>query len=734
MAEAHATSPSAGGDRVHVLLPLPLAGAYDYARAESGAEPGDFVVVPLGRRHVAGVVWGRGGANPESPVAAAKLKRIAEILEVPAMGETMRRFIDWVAAYTCADPGAVLRMAMSVPAALTAPRPRVGYRLAGPPPERLTPARRRVLEVLAVGPALTRAEIVEAAGVGASVVTGLVGSATLAEVALPATAAAVDPDGRRPGPSLTPEQQDIAEALEDAARKGGYSVSLLDGVTGAGKTEVYFEAIAGALAKHGQVLVLLPEIALTAQWLARFEARFGVPPQTWHSDLRQAERRRAWRAIAEGDAKVVVGARSALFLPFADLALIVVDEEHDGAFKQDEGVCYHARDMAVARASLAEIPIVLVSATPSLESLVNAERGRYRHLRLPNRPGAAELPEIEAIDMRSAGLPAGEWISPLLRARIGSALAAGEQALLFLNRRGYAPLTLCRRCGHRLECPNCATWLVEHRFQDRLRCHHCDFSRVPPEACPACEAEADFTACGPGVERILEDTAKLFPAARAEVVASDTVHGPRAAQAMIERIAQGEIDLVIGTQIIAKGHNFPLLTCVGVIDADLGLAGGDLRAAERTYQLMSQIAGRAGRGKRPGRAYLQTYMPEHPVMEALVSGDRDRFLEREGEARLRQGMPPYGRLVALVVSGPDEPRARDTAAALARAAPGDADIQVLGPAPAPLALLRGRFRYRLLLKASRGVRVSELTRAWVARVTPPANVRVRIDIDPYSFL
>ncbi len=734
MVEPHASSPPPSAERVHVLLPLPLAGAYDYSAGEVDAAPGDVVVVPLGRRHATGVVWGRGSANPEAPVDAARLKPVAEILPVPAMGETMRRFVDWVAAYTCADPGSVLRMAMSVPAALVAPRPRIGYRLAGPPPERMTTARSRVIALLADGPARTRSEIADGAGVGTGVVSGLVTAGTLHEVDLPAVAPPPEPDWRRDGPSLTLEQQDVAEELERTVRGGGYSVSLLDGVTGAGKTEVYFEAIARALARGGQVLVLLPEIALTAQWLARFEARFAVPPQTWHSDLRQAERRHAWRTIAEGRTKVVVGARSALFLPFAELGLIVVDEEHDGAFKQDEGVCYHARDMAVARASLADIPVVLVSATPSLESLVNAERGRYRHLRLPNRPGVAELPEIETIDMRSSGPPAGEWISPLLRARIAQALSAGEQALLFLNRRGYAPLTLCKRCGHRLECPNCAAWLVEHRFQDRLRCHHCDFARPLPETCPNCEGEADFTPCGPGVERILEEASGLFPEARAEVVASDTVHGPLAAQAMIKRIADGEIDLVIGTQIIAKGHNFPLLTCVGVIDADLGLAGGDLRAAERTYQMLSQIAGRAGRAERPGRAFLQTYMPEHPVMEALVSGNRDQFLEREEEARLAQGMPPHGRLAALIVSGPEEERVRAVANALARAAPGDGDIQVLGPAPAPLALLRGRFRYRLLLKASRSVRVSELARAWVARVTPPSNVRIRIDIDPYGFL
>jgi len=692
---------------------------------------GAFVAVPLGGRLLAGVLWDDAGADEQVP--EARLRPLAAALPVPPLPAAVRRFVERVAAYTVTPPGNVLRMSMSVSAALVEPAVRLGYRLAGSPPERLTPPRRRVLEILADGLARTAAELTERAGVGSGVLRGLLAAGTLEEVALPDLLPFADPDPARAGPLLSPGQRLAADALS-AAVDQGFSVTLLDGVTGSGKTEVYLEAVAAALAAGRQVLVLLPEIALTADWLTRFERRFGVPPAQWHSELRPGERRRTWRAIADGRARAVVGARSALFLPFPELGLIVVDEEHDQAFKQEEGTIYQARDMAVLRASIGAHPIVLSSATPSLESLNNVALGRYRRQHLPERAGTAVLPAVAAIDLRREPPPRGRWLSPRLKTAVEEVLAAGEQALLFLNRRGYAPLTLCRACGHRLQCPNCTAWLVEHRFQGRLACHHCGFETLPPAQCPACGAEGRFAACGPGVERLWEEVRHGFPDARAEVVASDTVHGPAAAAELVRRIAEREIDLVIGTQMVAKGHHFPHLTLVGVVDADLGLAGGDLRATERTWQLLHQVSGRAGRAERAGRVLLQTWQPEHPVMRALVSGDRDGFLEREAEARRAAGMPPFGRLVALIVSAADPAQAQETARALARRAPAGAGIAVLGPAPAPLALLRGRHRWRLLLRTPRGVNASELARQWVAAVPAPGSVRIAVDVDPYSFL
>lgn len=735
----HASNPpesvNACTRRVHVLLPLPLGAPYDYLDlSEHGLQPGDFVSVPLGRRVVAGVVWGLGPADPATAIEEARLKPVIDRLPVPAMPEVTRRFIAWLADYACAEPGAVLRMAMSVPAALEPPQPRIGFALAGPPPERMTAARHRVIAALADGPARTAADLARFAGVSASVVSGLVSSGTLGEVPLPPDDGVAVPDPRHGGVTLTPEQSAVADRLVANVRAGGYSTTLLDGVTGAGKTEVYLEAVAAALEAGRQVLVMLPEIALTAPWLERFTRRFGVPPVAWHSDLKSSERRRHWRAVAEGKAKVVVGARSALFLPYADLGLIVVDEEHDPAFKQDDGVAYQARDMAVARAAMGKLPAILVSATPSLESLVNVEWGRYGALHLPNRIGAAVLPELAAIDMRKDAPARGDWLSPVLLEAMAETLAAGRQTLLFLNRRGYAPLILCRTCGHRLGCPHCTAWLVEHRFKGRLICHHCGFNLPLPDTCPECESEHSLASCGPGVERILEEVTRHFPQARALVVASDTVHGPTAAEALFHAIAEGEFDIIVGTQIMAKGHHFPKLTLVGVVDADLGLNGGDLRAAERTYQLMNQVSGRAGRAAEPGRAFLQTYVPEHPVMQALISGDRDRFLEAEKEARRAESLPPFGRLVAVIVSGPEQDEAAAVAQRLARAAPSETDIVVYGPAPAPLSLLRGRFRFRLLLKTARRINASDVARDWVAKVEAPRQVRIAIDVDPYSFM
>ncbi len=732
--------------RLRVLLPLPLAGAYDYRAGPGlGLKPGDFVRVPLGRRAAIGVVWDDGDGTAEA-VAEAKLRNVSARCDVPPLSGEMRRFIDWVAGYTLSPPGAVLRMAMSVPEALEPPRPVIAYRVAedAPHPDssdpgevRLTASRRRVLRELGSGPPRAIAELALAAGVGAGVVRSLIDMGWLEEVELPRTRPP-GPDGTRPGPVLSPEQEGAAETLRE--RQGqGFSVTLVDGVTGSGKTEVYFEAIAAALREGRQSLVLLPEIALSAQWLARFEARFGAPPAIWHSEISPAQRRRTWREVAEGSVPVVVGARSALFLPFAKLGLVVVDEEHEAAFKQEDGVVYHARDRAVVRARFAGVPAVLVSATPALETVINVERGRYGVVHLPDRHGGASLPEIQTIDMRRETMPRNAFLSPKLREAIAETLGRDEQAMLFLNRRGYAPLTLCRTCGHRLNCPTCTSWLVEHRRAGRLQCHHCGHTISRPPACPSCGDEDSFVPCGPGVERVAEEAGALFPGARVALVTSDTMTGPSAAAEFLERMAGHGIDLLVGTQIVAKGHHFPRLTLVGVVDADLGLAGGDLRAAERTYQLLHQVAGRAGRAERPGRALLQTYMPEHPVMLALValsqrSEARDDFLQIEAEERRRHGWPPFGRLAAIIVAGRDANVVDRVARELGRTAPSGHGIETLGPAPAPLALLRGRHRRRLLVKASREINLQAALDSWLSRVRAPSNVRLTVDIDPYSFL
>jgi primosomal protein N' (replication factor Y) len=718
--------------RVPVLLPYPFAGTFDYAVPDALApRAGDLVLVPLNRREEVGVVWD----TPSGPsVADGKLKPVSAILPAPPMPPPLRRFVDWIAGYTLATPGEVLAMALRVNA-LRPETPAPGWRLADiPETTRLTEARERVVVLMRDGSLRSTADIARAARVSAGVVRGMADAGLLAPVALPARAPFARPDPAHPGFTLSPAQSSAAEALRGAVAAQRFTVTLLDGVTGSGKTEVYLEAVAECLAQGRQALVLLPEIALSSQWLERFERRFGVAPAVWHSDLGGRTRRVTWRAVAEGTAPVVVGARSALFLPFPDLGLIVVDEEHETAFKQEDGVVYHARDMAVVRARLGSAPAVLVSATPSLETLANVETGRYRRITLAARHGGAQLPEVAAVDLRLSPPERGRFLSPPLVEAVQETLARGEQAMLFLNRRGYAPLTLCRACGHRMQCPNCTAWLVEHRARKLLTCHHCGHAEPIPHLCPACAAEASLVPVGPGVERITEEAAAVFPEARRLVMASDTMPGPHAAAEAARAVAAREVDLIIGTQIVAKGWHFPHLTLVGVVDADLGLAGGDLRAAERTVQLLHQVAGRAGRAEAPGRVLLQTFSPEHPVMQALMGGDLGEFMAREADARRPGHWPPYGRLAALIVSADTAQDADEAARDLGIAAPRGEGIAVLGPAPAPLAILRGRHRRRLLLKTRRDIAVQPLLRGWLDQVEVGRGVRVDVDVDPVSFL
>ena len=714
--------------RVPVLLAYPFKGPFDY-RVPHGLDPqpGDLVLVPLNRREEVGVVW---DGEADGAVGDNRLRPISAMIDGPPMREDLRKLVDWIAAYTLATPGEVLALALRTNALRPEPVA-LAWQAADVLPERLTDARRRVLAAVGGG-ALGTSALARAAGVSAGVVRGMADAGFLVPVVTQRPAFA-RPDPAHPGPVLSPDQIPVAAALRERVADG-FSVTLLDGVTGSGKTEVYFEAIAECVARGRQALVLLPEIALSAQWLTRFEARFGCPPAIWHSDLASRTRRITWRAVADGTTSVIVGARSALFLPFPDLGLVVIDEEHESAFKQEDGVAYHARDMAIVRARLCAAPAILASATPSLETLANVEAGRYGRLTLPARHGGASMPAVSLLDMREAPPERGKFLSPALVAAARSALARGEQAMLFLNRRGYAPLTLCRRCGHRFGCRNCTAWLVEHRARRELRCHHCGHAEPTPANCPACAAEASLAPVGPGVERITEEARAAFPEARLLVMASDTLPGPHAAAEAARQVAAREVDVIVGTQIVAKGWHFPHLTLVGVVDADLGLGGGDLRAAERTVQLLHQVAGRAGRAEAPGEVILQTYDPAHPVMQALASGDYAGFMARETAERRPGHWPPFGRLAALIVSADTAEAADSLARELGRAAPSLPGVIVLGPAPAPLALLRGRHRRRLLLKARRDVAVQPILREWLAKVAPKGGQRVDVDVDPMSFL
>ena len=559
------------GDLVAVLTTEPLGRTLDYKAPEGGCFAGAFVEVPLGPRRVLGVVWGSG----EGSFNPARIRPVTRVLDAAPMGPAMRAFLVRAADYTLTALPAMLRLATRAPGLADPPGPRRIYRRGPATPDRMTEARARVIGVLEEfgGAAFTLSELAGLAGVTTSVVKGLAKQGVLSEEEAPRDVAypRLDPD--LAGKALAEDQAGAAERLRAAVAAGRYGTTLLKGVTGSGKTEVYLEAVAETLRRGRQALVLLPEIALTAEFLTRVEERFGARPGEWHSGVTQTERRRLWRMAGEGGVGLVVGARSALFLPFRDLGLIVVDEEHDTSYKQEDGVLYNARDMAVLRASMTDAQVILASATPCLETWVNAESGKYARIDLTSRFGAAELPQMQAIDMRVEKLEANRWISPALTALVASRIQRGEQALLFLNRRGYAPVTICRACGHQIACHQCDARMVEHRFLKRLVCHQCGDSAPMPEACPHCQAVGRLAPVGPGVERLAEEVAERFPDARVAVLSSDLFGSARALKAKIEEIAAGGADIIIGTQLVAKGHNFPLLTLVGVIDADLGLQG-----------------------------------------------------------------------------------------------------------------------------------------------------------------
>ncbi len=720
---------------VPVLVPLALYEPYTYAAPEGEVfQPGDFVVVPLGPMKRIGVVWHHIEGN-RKPVDPKKLKAIIAKLDTPPLPPVNLAFADWVAHYTLAPKGMVLQMMMSARLVFEAEEPRWGFRLAEASPPRLTEARQRVLAVLKDGAVWSKKKLMNEARVSAAVIDGLAEAGALIRAELPrARPFSPKPDFTKA--NLSTHQEAAAAILCAAIAKDGFSSNLLDGVTGSGKTEVYFEAVAEALRqRHKQVLILLPEIALTNQFLERFEARFGCRPAEWHSAVSAKDRARTWRGIAEGDVRVVCGARSALFLPFADLGLIVVDEEHDPSFKQDDRVIYQARDMAVVRASLGKIPIILSSATPSVESIVNVRRRRYAHAVLPARFSGNSLPDVKAIDLKAIPPEKGMWISAPVVEGVNEALGKGEQALLFLNRRGYAPLTLCRACGHRFNCPQCTAYLVEHRLRGRLICHHCGFSLPFPKACPSCHREGLLAASGPGIERVLEEAGERWPQARTCVLSSDLVPTTAALRDILNRITAGDADIIVGTQLVSKGHNFPKLTFVGVVDGDLSLATADPRAGERTFQLLHQVTGRAGRFGAPGRGLIQTHFPDHPVMQALVTGDREAFYEAEIAMREEAGLPPFGRLAAIVISAKTKPEAESYARVLALAAPQSRSITVLGPVEAPLAIIRGRHRQRLLVKAAREADLQGYLTEWLASVdTPRGGLSLHVDVDPYSFL
>ena len=720
---------------IGVLLPLPFKEPFDY-KIEGEAVLGELVRVPFGREVHVGVVWKKGKS---SNLDESKIKPIMERINFPPLNAELRKFIEFVSGYNMAFAGQVLKMVLSVRQVFDDPKMTVLYELSGKTLAEAklknSDARWRVMDFLKFVP-FNRQDIAAGAGVGQSVIKAMIDAGVLRPVLIEDKKEFEKPNAAYKKVNLTDEQKEAAVQLVGEIGNG-FNVTLLDGVTGSGKTEVYFEAVARALELGQQVLILVPEIGLTSQWLGRFERRFGVKPAKWHSALGNRERIDTWKAVIEGRAKVLVGARSALFLPYQNLGLIVVDESHDQSFKQEDAVNYQGRDMAIVRAKYEQIPIILSTATPDLETVVNVEEGKYDIVELKSRFAAAVLPEIKIIDLKQDKPVRGSWgvswLAPTLANALKENLERHEQSMLFLNRRGYAPLVICRDCGHRIQCPNCTAWLTEHRRVGNLVCHHCGYVTPIPKECPECHSETGLTACGPGVERVAEEVKFRFPTARVKILSSDITTNFAEVSQVIHEMEEGNVDILIGTQILAKGHHFPSLTLVGIVDADLGLMGSDLRASERTFQLLSQVAGRAGRGEKKGTVYLQTLYPENAVLQALVENNREKFLALEKKTRRLLKMPPFGKLAAVIVSGPNQEETEKTALWLGQTAPNNEFVSTLGPAPAPIFMLRNKFRYRLLLKTAKNIRIQDVLRDWLKRIKIPGRVRVEVDIDPYSF-
>lgn len=715
--------------RISVLLPLPLDHSFDYEHTQALA-PGTLVRVSFRSRESYGIVWdGEGKAIP----SLKTLKPILKVFEGICLPETSLRFLKWVSDYTMSSPGQILKMIMPVPEAFE----KDGEILYGltKPPQRMTAQRQKVLDFLKAFPSpLSLNELSKHIGVSKGILNSLIKEEVLWPQGKRSWVAPLMPPQASPQkPQLSLDQLVATEDIKRSLDTHKFHTILLEGVTGSGKTEVYFEAIDHVLQKEGQVLIMLPEISLSTQWLQRFEKRFGFQPSIWHSNLGQKERKTTFRALMEGATSVVVGTRSALFLPFPKLKLIIVDEEHDGSYKQEEGAIYNGRDMAVVCARASQATCLLASATPSLETELNVQSKKYAHIQLASRYGMAELPDVKLIDLRKNRPNVQQWISPVLREALQETLDAGEQAMLFLNRRGYAPMTLCQSCGDRLMCPHCSVSLVQHRHPNKLFCHHCGYMTALPSSCLTCQQEGTYRAIGPGVERIYEEVQAFLPLSRCCLLTSDHLTTTQKTDEQIQRIQNHEVDILIGTQIMAKGHHFPLLTLVGIVDGDSALSGSDLRASEKSFQLLHQVAGRSGREQRKGRVLIQTHQPEHPVMQALAQNDKAQFSALESEQRMMHGFPPFGRLAALILSGRREEEVQKAARLLAKKFPLTEKAELLGPTPAPLSYLRGKHRWRLLVKTTKDFPPQPLLKMWLTKCPLPRSVQLQIDIDPYSF-
>lgn len=722
---------------IHILLPLPVeSSVYCYRIPDYVSVPplGIFVSVPVKSRKMIGIVWKK---KIDDRMALEKIKWVSKIHWDYRLPENLVRMIRFVSAYTMSPLGAVLKLAMPAPETIVHPPYTATYSLQKPTVKctRLTPARKRILRALEPSP-LQKSSLMKLSKTSKATIDRLTQLGIIRESRTLDIPRQEFPKGLDTNIALSPEQQKATDTIAKYFKT--FKSIVLDGVPGSGKTEIYFKSICQVLRDNGQVLVLLPEIALSEQWLERFAQRFGIKACVWHSKITQKNRREIWIGVAHGAIKIVVGARSALYLPFTHLGLIVVDEEHETTYKQESGVLYNTRDMAIKRASIAACPILLCSATPSLETWHNIKKRSYVHIEIPRRFSGNPSPKITLLDTTTEKMERGKYMAPTLHKHVKNTLENGLQTLLFLNRRGYAPLLVCTSCGYKFECRNCRSWLVFHQHNRKLLCHHCDYALEEPFLCLGCGSDNTFFSQGAGVERICKEVRQQHPSARTYIATSETLNTIDRTRDFLRKMERGHIDIVISTQILAKGYHFDKLTLVGVIDGDMILKGGDLRAGERTFQMLHQVIGRSGRKIAVGQAFIQTQDPENPVLTALADDKRNTFLDKELAQRRYYRQPPFARLIAIIVTDTDVIRCQKVSDMLKKKAPIIKNMRIFGPAEPYMSYLRGRYRRRFLINVSKIIDNRLLTQEiqqWIAEIKPlDRATRIQIDVDPQSFL
>ena len=534
---------------------------------------------------------------------------------------------------------------------------------------------------------------------------------------------------------LNDTQTKAREKIEDIISHNEYSTILLDGMPGSGKTEVYFDLIEKNILDKKQSLILFPEVSLTNDFIKRIEKRFGYLPDIWHSKITPSKKKKIIHKIISGRSQILIGTRSALFLPYKNLGILVVDEEHDPSYKQEEKGIYSARDMAVVRASIEKFTLILVSATPSLETIYNIDQKKYFHVKLKNKFSITPEPKITVIDMKKSKLKKNNWVSDELKKTIQKKLSMDQQSLLFINKRGYAPMIICKSCGHKFTCKNCSSYLVEHLKDKKLLCHHCGYKLGSFQIkCQSCNNEDEsFVDFGAGIEKIYNEIARDFPTAKICLFSSDHIKSSEDLNEKVEKIYNNKFDIIIGTQLITKGYHFPFLTCVGVVDADMTLRGGDLRASEKTYQMLYQVAGRAGRGDIPGEVYLQSYFPENETIKDLTNMDREKFYKKELNIRMRANLPPISKMAAIIVSGRNISDVQQACLKLSKSTPKIDNVDFYGPAPAPLSRLKGKHRLRFLIHEKKGRKIQKIILHWLSKVPQTPGVTITTDIDPQNF-